>query len=191
MTSVKEEKLLVKKTKAGDQRSFEALELSSRRKVTLYVRGLVRNDSRSEEVYQKGLIKAWKKIKKFRGDCRFSTWLCKICRSLAYDDFRKNKRRPLVSYEELVENNSIPQEDSKVKTPSKTLELKELGKNINGALNKLTPNHRQILKMFLNNNMSYKDIALSLNLSSGTVMSRIFHARKQAQKFLNQNKGIK
>ena len=87
-----EEQRLVKRTKAGDQRAFESLEESNRQKVFLYTKGMTRNHHEAEEVYQAGLIKAWKKIKKYRGQGRFATWLCSICRNAAFDLRRSNNR---------------------------------------------------------------------------------------------------
>ena len=183
MTPIKEERALVRRTKAGDQSSFESLELSNREKVTLYAKGLARGALDHEEIYQRALIKAWKNIKKFRGDCRFSTWLCKICHSLACDEFRKGLRNKVLSYDFLIDNKLITEKQSN-SNPLKDLQNKETEALIDRAFNKLNSSHKQILNMRLRQGLSYRDMASQLGVPEGTVMSRVFHAKRRAQKLL-------
>ena len=173
MITLEEESGLIRKTKAGDQRSFEALEANSREKIFLHMKGVVKNELDAEEIYQKGLIKAWKKIKKFRGDCRFSTWLCRICYNLAYDEFRRKKRRPTSSFEQLMESGTLTEEkifkitDKKQRTGYDDLELLELKRRLERVVAKLPRKHREVLLMLVTKDMSYSEIAKNLKISSG------------------------
>ena len=194
MITLEEEGGLVRKTKAGDQKSFEVLEADNREKIFLHMKGFMKNEHDAEEIYQKGLIKAWRKIRTFRGDCRFSTWLCRICYNLAYDEFRRKKRRPTSSFEELVELGVLTEEkiletrSKRDPVGSERLELLELNDRIEETLLSLPNKHRRVLVMFVIEGMSYLEIAKALGISAGTVMSRLFYARKYAKKFYNQTK---
>ena len=190
MISTKEERRLLNKVKLGDQASFEKLESLNRNKVELHVLKILKDQNETKEIYQRGLIKAWQKIKSFRGDCRFSTWLCKICHNIARDEYKKKDRRVLTSYNQLlessptVENNIL--ETRRDRTGYESLQIKELGIRLNKTFDKLSVKHRQILTMLTVENMTYKAIASKLNLPMGTAMSKIFHARKKAQKIYNE-----
>lgn len=189
MISLEEESKLITAVKAGDTKSFETLERNSRDKVNFYVCGLLKDELEAEDIYQQGLIKAWTKIDLFRGECRFSTWLCGICRNLAYDLFREKKRNRTEPLEEALLSGALS-EASKERTAVENLETKEMGERIDRSISRLSPKHKIILNMLVKNNMSYLDISKSLKIAEGTVMSRIFHARKYAQKYYREEKMI-
>lgn len=184
MIPVEEERELIDKVKDGDKKSFDSLESCNRDRVTSYIKSIAKDSLDYEEIYQKSLIKAWGNISKFRGDCRFSTWLCKISHNLAYDEFRKKSRRTISSYEELVEKGAIKEKQSNL-DPSESLHLKELSNKIENGFKKLSAEHKQVLSLHLQKGMSYKDISNKLKLPQGTVMSRIFHAKKRVRKYLS------
>jgi len=163
--------------------SFEELEVSHREKVTSYAKSIAKDELDYEDIYQRALIKAWKNFKKFKGSCKFSTWLCCICRNIAIDDFRKINRRKTSSYDFLLSNKLIKEPESN-SNPFKDLINKETGTYINKAFNKLKPKHKEILIMHFNKDMSYRDISESLSIPAGTVMSRIFLAKKNIRKHL-------
>ena len=195
MIPMQEEKRLLNKTKEGDEHSFEQLEAQSREKVVLHIKGFLNGELEVEDIYQRGLIKAWEKINNFRGDCRFSTWLCRICHNLACDEFRKKNKRTIISYDDLISTNPRAEDlfanNRQVKTACENLQKKEKEKLLSEALSKLSLTHKEILLMYAMEDMTYKDIASRLRLSMGTVMSRIFHARRQARKIYKQNKRSK
>ena len=104
------------------------------------------------------------------------------------DDYRKQKRRKEVSYEQRVDDlGNAGLKSMGVVEPSGLLNLQneELGGSINEAINKLSPPHKKTLILYEIDNLSYKEIAEEMNCSSGTVMSRLFYARRQARKHLN------
>lgn len=192
MIPVERERYLVNKTKLGDQVSFEVLELESRSKVNSYLQGSFKNELETEEIYQKGIIKAWKRIKQFKGNCRFSTWLCKICKNIALDDIKKAKRKKTESLNELMDTKTFAENlflNKQIKTASTELEFKEFKEQLSKAMSRLTPTHRDALKMLVDEGASYAEIASRQNVSMGTVMSRIHHAKKQTRKFYNAMKG--
>ena len=189
-----EERALLGKAKQGDQISFEKLESANRQQVMASVMGFTKNFHKAEEIYQCGLIKAWKKIKRFKGDCRFSTWLHRICYNLFCDAFRKRQRLKEDSLEAFYEEAPHAADAALYLASGKRLagkepnvgfrniEMRELKLKINKALSSLPKNHKKVLEMFVVEDLTYEQIARKLRCPVGTIMSRLFYARKSAQK---------
>ena len=191
---MREERALLGKAKRGDQICFEELEFVCRPRVMASIRNWTKNDwCRTEDVYQRGIIKAWKKIKGFKGNSRFSTWLHRICYNLCCDDFRYTARRGESSLESLMEHNvpitkcvhsacdySLLKETDNL--GARNMEMKELGGRLDKTLESLDDGHKEILELFMVEGLSYEQIAKKIKCPIGTVMSRIFYARKKAQK---------
>jgi len=187
MLSMQDETALVRQSKAGNQQAFEELELDCREKVSKSVLKLVKNTHTAQDIYQQGLSKSWKKIKKFKGESRFSTWLCRICYNLAYDGFRKERREPTDSLDALKEANpNIERFFIKSRTTEesgfKNLDIAELGKRLDKTLDHLSPEHREALELFAREDLSYEEIAKKARIPVGTVMSRLFYAKRNAKK---------
>ena len=134
----------------------------------------------ADEVYQQALIKCWKSLKNFKGNSRFATWVNVIARNKFYDEYRRIQRSPLISIDENILNVATNE------LPSDRIEKKdESAKNmllIKAVLNKLSSCHREILLLHESEGLNYKEISKVLHISEGTVMSRLFYARKNAQR---------
>ena len=192
------EETLLKNASEGDDESFSSLERSNRDKVISYTNSIINNSHDAEDIYQKAITKAWLKVSEFRRDCAFSTWMCQICFNLARDEFRKRKRRPTVRLNDLKTPNASLDDllarsaNTKQRSPLEELISNEARTEIVSFIYKLPEKHRQVLVMSAIKNMPYKEIANELNIPKGTVMSRIFHARKlfnkiRKDKYENRN----
>ena len=126
--------------------AFESLELSHRDKVTSYAKTLAKAELDYEDIYQQAVIKAWKGFKKFRGGCKFSTWLCRICHNVAIDEYRKKNRKKTLSYDMLL-SEGLMKEPVANSNPFINLIYKEIGSSIQEAFNKLGPKHKEVLNM--------------------------------------------
>ena len=166
------------------------------------------NDRMAEEIYSSTLVKAWQKIKTFKGDSRFQTWACCIARRNFLDEYSRNKKAKFVDIEMclnltsrlLNHDNDLafavevrPEfESHDARLPSDPLEKREeLNKTkllLQKILKKLRPNDREILKLYYRGEVEYKDIAEELGIPIGTVMSRLFYARKNAAKVIKRLK---
>jgi RNA polymerase sigma-70 factor (ECF subfamily) len=191
---MREERVLLGKAKQGNQFCFEELESVCRLKVLSSIRAWTKNDwCSAEDIYQRGITKAWKKIKGFKGESRFSTWLHRICYNLCCDDFRRTARRGESSLESLIERNvsitmsvnaacdySLLNETNNLGV--RNMEMKELGGRLDRTFEALDDGHKEILELFMVEGLSYAQIAKKIKCPIGTVMSRIFYARKKAQK---------
>ena len=121
---------------------------------------------------------AWRGLPRFRGQCRFSSWLYKLTANAAVDHLRREKRRPAAVP---LENAGEPADPH---TPQEELERRELHRAVQQALDRLTPEHREVLILREIQQLSYDEIADVLSLDLGTVKSRINRGRRQLREFL-------
>ena len=186
MLPLDQEKSLVKKAKGGCQKAFTELVIDCTDKLRGSLFQRLRNEDMVSEVYQMSLVKSWKKIKTFKGQARFYTWIYRIAANLCYDLYRKNTRDRTSSLEALSEENpyieSLFVNGKEQHHASRDMEMTELGKKLDEALDTLSPDHRLILELFGKENLTYEQISKKTGVPIGTVMSRLFYAKKKARK---------
>ncbi len=181
---------LVKQAQAGDRAAFRTLfERYSRRAYSLAL-GVVRNPDDALDVVQDAFIKAHRHLDKFEGQASFYTWLYRIVMNLAIDHLRKHRRTKVVDWSEqdLKENDGAVDDSLLPRilgaNPGRALLDKEIRDRIAAALEELSDNHRTVLVMRELEGLSYEEMAQAMGCSKGTIMSRLFHARKNMQKRL-------
>lgn len=177
---------LIQAFQEGDDSVFEILVKRYESRLFNTVLGLVRNHHEAEDLFQDILIKIYKKLKDFRGDSRFFTWLYRVSVNTTWDHLRKKKRRPAFSLDAAVEEKRIdPMKlKSKDQGPHSRADLSERVLLLKQVLGSLKPNHQVILQLKEVDGCSYQEIAQILNCSIGTVESRLFRARAQLKKNL-------
>lgn len=132
----------------------------------------------AQEVAQEAFLAAWRGLPRFRGQCRFSSWLYKLTANAAVDHLRREKRRPAAVPLENVGEPADPH------TPQEELERRELHRAVQQALDRLTPEHREVLLLRQMQGLSYQEIGAALSLEEGTVKSRISRAKRQLRTIL-------
>lgn len=167
---------LARRSQAGDTEAFNELDAKYRNKIFAMVCCMVRNEHDAWDLAQEGFLQAWRSIHQFEGRSSFYTWLCRITVNLTIYSLRRNGRG-----EEVELNDAIP---SSLPGPGVKYQLTEIGEQVNAALAKLSPEHRAVVVLKEVENLQYHEIAQVLNLSMGTVMSRLFYARKKLQSTL-------
>lgn len=179
---------LVKLCQDGDTASFNELITRYRNKVYSMVYNMVRNEDDAWDLSQEGFVKAWKSIKRFRGQSSFYTWLYRIVTNVAIDWMRKRKNQPAAEFDERIKAQEVepgaktaPREAT---SPASAAVNTEMGDMISQALDKLSPAHRAVVSLNLIEGFQYNEIAEMLEISIGTVMSRLFYARKKLQTIL-------
>jgi RNA polymerase sigma-70 factor (ECF subfamily) len=183
---------LVQRCVAGDQAAFrELVELYQRRVYTI-ANGIVRNPDDAMDVVQDAFVKVHKHLPSFKGESSFYTWIYRIVVNLCIDRKRKKSRAAEVDYDDTLSHSDDGPTDGPtlatltIDGPSKALSRKELREHMQVALEKLTEEHRAILVLREVEGLSYEELAESLGIAKGTVMSRLFHARKNFQKHLQR-----
>ena len=176
-----EDETLVKRSQRGDMRAFEELVARHRDKVYSRALSMLRNEEDAVDVSQEAWVKGWQRLKQFQGESSFLTWMTRIVINLCLDQLRKHKRQKSESIEELEEESGGVERQMPVLTvnPSAGLERGELRQKIDEALLKLTYEHRTVLVLHEFEELEYKEIAKRMECSIGTVMSRLFYARRR------------
>jgi RNA polymerase sigma-70 factor (ECF subfamily) len=134
------------------------------------------------DVVQDAFIKAHKHLDRFEGSSSFYTWLYRIVMNLAIDQLRKRKRTTELTEEAEEAEGGLA--SRLLGNPGRALIDKEIRARIDAALTALSDNHRAVLVMRELEGLSYDEMAAVMGCSKGTIMSRLFHARKNMQKQL-------
>ena len=185
------DKNLVKRAKNGDDHAFRLLVDRYQRKVYSIAFGVVRNREDALDITQDAFLKVHRNLPNFKGDSSFYTWLYRIVVNLGIDHVRKSGRFQNVDYddtfkrEEHVDSAQAALSPSRLDTnPAKNISRKELAKQMQLALSTLSPNHRTAILLREVQGLSYEEMAETMGVSKGTVMSRLHHARKNMQSAL-------
>jgi RNA polymerase sigma-70 factor, ECF subfamily len=183
-----DERKLVEAARRGDAEAFEQLVKKHQRKAYAVALGMVHDPDEARDICQDAFLKAHKNLAGFEGDAQFFTWLYRIIANLCIDHLRK-RRGERMEFDETIASDDAA-DDSGIAPrrlgfdPGRALADKELRQHIHSALDKLTGPHRAVLIMREVEGLSYKEMADVMNCSIGTIMSRLFHARKKMQALL-------
>ena len=182
---------LVDRARSGDHEAFRALFERYHRRAYSLACGVVRNRDDALDVVQEAFIKAHRHIGKFEGTSSFYTWLYRIVMNLAIDHIRRTRRVKNVEFDDAMghaESGAVGEESLLPRVldenPGKSLVRKEMREHIGTALEELSDNHRAVLVMRELEGLSYEEMAQAMGCSKGTIMSRLFHARRNMQKRL-------
>lgn len=152
--------------------------------------GLVRDENDAREIVQEAFLRVHKGLATFEGGSSFFTWLYRIVTNLSIDLMRKPGRKGA----ELDESRDLSDEGGAGELalvsridgadPIDVVRRKEMAARIQTALDALPWYHRAVILMREVEGMSYEEMAESMGVSKGTIMSRLFHARQKMQKAL-------
>ncbi len=180
---------LVALAQKGDMKSYDALVTRHRGRIFAMIRNMIHQEADAWDLSQEVFIKAWNALPRFEAKARFSTWLYRIAHNVVYDWTRKRK---IVSAGEL--NDEIFEREridsgsfttpSGGESPDDSMSLGELRFKIQIALDKLSPEHREVVLLKDVQGLSYKEIAETMASTLGTVMSRLYYARQKLQTLL-------
>jgi RNA polymerase sigma-70 factor (ECF subfamily) len=181
---------LVRAARRGDMDAFE--ELVARHRDNIYARAvsMMRNEDDAIDLSQEAWVKGWQRLKQFQFESSFSTWMTRIVINLCLDQLRRQKRLRAESIEELDQESGGVEKQMPVVTlnPTERLERSELRARIDAALAQLSEAHRTVLVLHEFERMEYKEISKAMDCSIGTVMSRLFYARRKMASLLAELK---
>jgi len=179
--STTDDEMLVQAARRGELAAFE--ELVFRHRDPIYARAfsMTRNEQDAVDLSQEAWVKGWQRLEQFQGDASFTTWMTRIVINLCLDHLRKQKRQRADSIEAMDEESGGVERQMPVVTvnPTAGLERAELRVKIDEALGRLSAEHRTVLVLHEFEEMDYKAIAKTVGCSIGTVMSRLFYARRK------------
>lgn len=183
---------LISRAAGGDQRAFAELVRRHQRRATTVAYGIVRNAEDAREVAQDAFVRVWKHLQDFAGQASFSTWLYRIVYNLSIDCIRRRSPGNAVELDERTDLDGAPEELLPFRgegDPFGTLDRTRLTEAMQGALDALPAYHRTVIILREVEGLSYEEIAEATSVPKGTVMSRLFHARRKMQAILHERYG--
>lgn len=175
---------LVARAQGGDEDAFGELVMAFHGRVFGVIYRMVHNAEDARELEQQTWVKAWQRLGSYKGDAQFFTWLYRIAVNSALDQSRRTARRKEVSLDESPALEPRPAAEWQAPDdgrPDRALEREEIRVAFQSALDRLSPEHRMALILREVEGLSYGEIAKIMKCRTGTVMSRIFYARRLMQ----------
>lgn len=183
---------LVARAQKHDREAFAMLFDRYHRRAYAVALGTLKNPDDAYDVVQDAFIKVHRHLKNFKGTSSFYTWLYRIVMNLCIDHIRKKKRHGATQFDEGAgaEDLDVLGGGELMPTmldgnPGKGVFRRELSGAINEALAELPEHHRAVVLLREVEGLSYEEMAETLKVPKGTIMSRLFHARKKLQGMLS------
>ena len=180
----RQEQQWVDAARQGDQSAFEQLVRLYEKRVLALTTRMCKNPADAEEAAQEAFLSAWQGLPFFRGESSFSTWLYRLASNACVDLLRREGRRQSAAGPSLNDEEVQLEVPDTAPSPQEQAERSELRQQIEAGLQALTPDHRQVLLLREMHQLSYDEIAQTLDVDVGTVKSRINRGRKQLRNFL-------
>jgi len=185
-----EEREWIRRARQGDRHAFSLLGKAYYRRIQRVVTGFVHDREDALDVTQEVFVKAYRYLPGFQGGSSFYTWLYRIAMNACIDHRRRKATRSAESLE--FEDRKGHEDDdeglidmalrsSELDSPQKAALNREMGERLVQAIEALGEKHRQVLLLREIDGLTYEEIAEQAGCNLGTVMSRLFHARKKVQ----------
>ncbi len=144
-------------------------------------------EEEARDITREVFYKAFRSIQRFRGNSKFSSWICRIAINRSIDHLRRKKHIRIDSLDEPVSTGSGEVErefPDTAASPADEAERSELAGRIAEAVQRLSPKLRTVILLREYEGMSIEEIAEVVGVSPGTVKSRIFRARERLRRVL-------
>ena len=186
--AAEQEKALIARVLAGETELFHELIRPYERMVYLTILTMVRSEAEAEDGAQEVMINAFRHLKSFRGEAKFSTWLVTI----AMNEARQRLRRAKTAAQESLDEDPEAQEGDFTpavltdwrEIPSEALEKKEMRQKLREAVEQLPPIYREVLVLRDLEELNQEETASALGISVTLVKVRLHRARMMLQKLL-------
>jgi RNA polymerase sigma-70 factor (ECF subfamily) len=170
----------VRRAQAGDEAAFGEIVRSHYERIYRRVFAITRNEHDARDICQEIWVSIWRSLSDFRGEAQFSTWLYAIATRRAIDHLRKRRRWferfvPFLTSEDSGETLEPPSGDP---GPREQAEHREGNLRFERAIAALPPKYQAVIALREVEGLSYEEIARTLKCRPGTVMSRLFTARR-------------
>ncbi len=182
--------------RAGDRNAFRVLvERYQARAFRLALR-ILRDEDAARDAVQDAFVKAYNNLGKFERRSAFFTWLYRLVKNQCLDVLRRDRSSRTVEWEEgsLAEAeasaDATPEVDGVSFGPATEALRKQLREKIDAAIARLPEGARETLILREVEGLSYQEIAEAQGIPKGTVMSRLFYARRQMQAFLIESGAV-
>jgi RNA polymerase sigma-70 factor (ECF subfamily) len=174
------ETMLIRRVREGEHELFYELIRPYERRVYAAAFAILRNEADAEDVAQEAILKAFRHLRQFREEARFSTWLIQI----TVNEARMRRRREHAHMMEPIaerqdeEGNFVPRDFADWREiPSETLERKEVRQKLAEALAELGQIYREVFVLRDMQHLSIEETATALGISTASVKTRLLRAR--------------
>jgi RNA polymerase sigma factor (sigma-70 family) len=177
-----EDRELVRAVRDGEDAAFEELYRRYHPRIAAYVRRMVRDPARAEDLAQDAFFSALRRMRATDSDIAFKPWIFEIARNAAIDHWRRSSRAEEISVE--ADEQLSPSDRIRLvgsAGPDSALVDKERLDHLRGAFDELSDVHTRILVMRELEGLSYREIAERLDLSRASVESALFRARRRLE----------
>ena len=176
----------LRRAQKGDPAAFERLVTPHEQTIWRVCWHYTHHQQDAQDCMQEAMLKAWRAIGQYRGDCALETWLYRIAATVCVDFLRRQKRLPETeSADELAESGVQPVDASP--TPDEAAIRAESADNIRAAIDSLPGDMRTVIILYALQGQPYEAIAQATNTAVGTVKSRLNRARQKITKFLSES----
>ena len=188
LSTREEDQLLVERAQNGDTSAFDVLVMKYSGKLYGLIYHMTSNREDSNDLLQDVFARAYRSLKRFRGQSAFYTWIYTIATNLTLNFLKKRSRRQTYSLDDIdqgIERDQEFIEATSGSDPFREAGLNELQQKLNEAMMKLSEDHRAVVTMFDIQGLPHAEIAKIVKVSEGTVRSRLFYAHRQLQALLS------
>ena len=181
------EKALLQRAREGDRKAYGQIVEHFRERVFCAALGILRNHEDARDMSQDAFIQAFKALDRFDMKRPFYPWLYRILRNRCLDYIERHGPRRSISLDSLIDDSHM-KFAAEEEDPRERIQKEEMAAHLRGAIDELKPEFREIVIMKHLQEMPYKEIAEALEIPMGTVMSRLFHARKALAKLMEPHR---
>ena len=179
-----QEQQWIAQARQGNQEAFEQLVHLYEKRIYVLALRMCGSPEDAAEAAQEAFLAAWQGLPFFRGEASFSTWLYRLASNACVDLLRREGRHRQSAGPSLDDEETSLSVPDTGPGPQEATERRELREQIEAGLATLSPEHRQVLILREIHQLSYDEIARTLELDLGTVKSRISRGRRQLRNFL-------
>lgn len=182
---------LVVRARGGEQDAFAEIVRGYQRRVYGVAMRMTRRHEVADDIAQETFIRAYRSLDRFELGRPLGPWLVKIAVNLSINYLNGPARREQALYTEDSPDGPVepaaspdPSREPMDSNPLRRLQTSEFACALRGALEKLSPEHRAVFLLKVDEGLKYDEIAVALEISRGTVMSRLFRARSHLKTML-------
>ena len=176
------EQAIIQRAQKGDTDAFAALVDEHQRYIYNLALRVLKDEDEALDLTQETFVRAWTALPNFRGQSQFRTWLYRIVTNLCYNRLPTLRRSLTDLGDDVI--SELPETDPTFDNPARGLESRELRSYLHNAIENLDENYRLLISLRYQNELSYEEIAVMLNLPLGTVKTGLFRAKEQLRRAL-------
>lgn len=191
--SLQEDRLLIERARKGDAGALHRLVRKHQERAYGYAFRLTRNPEEAGDIVAESFVRVNNAVRNFKGNSAFTTWLYRIITNCYLDHRKKERTRQALSLDSPVagaEDEGTREIEDTTYMPDKDVESQQRGLLVDKALRRLPDFQRAMIVMYHMEELSYEEIAESLDLPLGTVKSRLNRARLSLRELLAKHEEL-